>query len=169
MHEGPEYRSDALETAGNYVFDDDEIVKASSRPMPATSTTRAKSKKTPPSIQQGYRDSGYVNARVTPQVTLDRENKTTHVVHRVEEGDLKYIQEVKITGNYRDERRSDPARSLAAHPGERFDGTLIRRQPPPLENTKYFDTIRLTLEDIEDSDQFANLLVDVEEGKTGNV
>ena len=49
--------------------------------------------------EKGYQDSGYIDAAVMPLVTLDKENKTTNVIHNVEEGELKYIKEIEIAGN----------------------------------------------------------------------
>jgi outer membrane protein insertion porin family len=165
LAEGPEYRVETQETAGNYVFDNDEVGKLV-KTKPGEVHNRGQVEADASIIEQGYRDSGYVSARVTPQVTLDREKKTTHIVDRVNEGDLKYIEEIKVSGNTvtKDEVIR---RELMVKPGERFDGPAIRASQNRLDNTKYFDKIRLTLEDPDESDPFANLLVDVEEAKTG--
>ncbi len=165
VSEGPEYSVESLDIADNVVFDDDEITRAV-KVTPGSVHNKGQVAADSKTIQQGYEDSGYINAQVTPQVTLDREKKTTHVVHRISEGDLKYIREIKITGNTvtRDEVIR---REILSIPGERFDGGLIRASQSRLEGTDYFDQTRFTIENVEDSDSFANLLVDVDEGKTG--
>ncbi|MCH7909557.1 MAG: BamA/TamA family outer membrane protein, partial [Candidatus Hydrogenedentes bacterium] len=117
-------------------------------------------------MQNRYTDNGYINARVVPQVTLDKAKKTTHVVHQVREGELKYIREIDITGNSvtKDEVIR---RQILLRPGERFDGSKLRISEDRLNATQYFEGIRLRREDEEENDRFTNLLVDVDEGKTG--
>ncbi len=166
LSEGPEYTVEALETKGNEVFDDDEMLRLLK--VQASDVHNAGQVDADADLlQRGYEDSGYVAAAVVPQVTLDREKKTTHIVHRMHEGDLKYVREVKITGNSvtRDEV---VRRELLLTPDERFDGTLVRASERRLDNSGFYDQIRLTREEIPGDDVFENLLVDVEEGKTGN-
>ena len=164
--EGAQYKVGAIETANNKVFDDDEIMK-DVKVKAGDVHNKGQVAKDSATVAKQYQDSGYVNADVAPQVTLDRESKTTHVVHDVKEGDLKYIKEVDITGNTA--TRDDVVRrEIMVAPGDRFDGTLVKRSQQNLENTRFFEKTRLTLHDIEDEDLWTNLLVDVEEGKTGN-
>lgn len=163
--EGPEYTVDTVETANNVVFDDDEIVDLL-KVQAGDVHNKGQVEEDAQLVSKGYADSGYINASVTPQVTLDRSNKTTHIVHRVEEGDLKYVREIKITGN--DVTRDEVIRrEIFVVPGERFDGTLLEASKRRLESTEYYDAIRMSMEEVEDDDRFANLLIDVEEGRTG--
>ncbi len=165
VQEGPEYTVGTLETANNEVFDDDEIVDLL-EVQAGDIHNKGQVEEDAQLVSKGYADSGYINATVTPQVTLDRESKTTHIVHRVEEGDLKYVREIKITGN--DVTRDDVVRrEIFIVPGERFDGTLLEASKRRLESTEYYDAIRMSMEEVEDDDRFANLLIDVEEGRTG--
>lgn len=166
LQEGPQYRVDTLDIADNSVFDDDEVlgiaeVKSGDIHNKGQVVVDARA------IEQGYQDSGYVNANVTPQVSLDRETKTTHVVQKVDEGDLKYVREIQITGNAvtKDEVIR---REMALNPGERYDGSAREESERRLENTEYFEDVRLTLDDVEGDDMFTNVVTDVEEGKTGS-
>ncbi|MGI6461423.1 MAG: POTRA domain-containing protein [Candidatus Hydrogenedentales bacterium] len=104
-------------------------------------------------MQKGYEDSGFVTASVEPQVTLDRDAKTTNVIHRVQEGDLKYVGEIKVTGNT--VTQDDVVRrELMLYPGERFDGTMLRASERRLDNIQYFDSIRFTREPIPGDDLY---------------
>ena len=164
VNEGPEYRVGELEVAGNTVYDDDEILKLL-KVQGGDMHNKGQIEKDAQLITKGHVDSGYLNAQDSLQVTLDRDTKTTHLVHRIEEGDLKYVQEIDITGN--SVTRDDVIRrEILQIPGERFDGSLLEASQRRLEGTEYFDEVRFTFEDLED-DMFSNLLVDVEEGKTG--
>jgi len=166
LKEGPEYKVEAVEAAQNQVFDDDEIIdviKVHSDDV----HNKGQVAKDADLIAKGYRDSGYVNAEVTPQVTLDREKKTTHIVHSVKEGDLKYVKQINVAGNSitKDEVIR---RDVMIEPGDRFDGSAVKLSQQRLENTRYFENIRLTVHDLDDDDLYTNLMVDVDEGKTGN-
>ncbi len=165
VEEGPEYEVGSLEVAGNDVFDDDEVLNAI-KVTAGDVHNRGQVEEDAEAIAKGHRDSGYLDIRVAPQVTLDRENKVTNIVYNIEEGQLKYVHEVKITGNNvtRDEVIR---REIFLLPGERFDGALLDASRRRLEGTEYFSAVRFSVEDVPDNDHLANLLVDVEEGKTG--
>ena len=165
LAEGPEYAVEQLDVANNEVFDDDEIMRIV-KVHPGDVHNTGQLEKDTDLIRKGYEDSGYINANVTPQVTVDPENKKTQVLYAVEEGDLKYVREIKITGNNvtKDEVIR---RDLLLVPGERFDGTALQASQRRLENSQYFQEVRFTREPTDD-ERFANLLLDVDEGKTGN-
>lgn len=166
ISEGPEYKVETVQTANNQVFDDDEIMNIV-KVHAGDVHNKGQVAKDAELVTKGYQDSGYVNAEVTPQVTLDREKKTTHVVHNVKEAALKYVKEIDVTGNAvtKDEVIR---RELLISPGERFDGSAVKLSRQRLENTRYFDAVRLTLHDVEDDDLYTNIMLDVDEGKTGN-
>lgn len=165
VSEGPEYKVATVEPGGNKVFDSDEIM-AITKTKPDEVHNKSQVNADAQTIQKGYSDSGYINARVEPQVTLDKENKTTHVVQQIGEGDLKYVKEIKITGN--DVTRDDVVRrEIYLNPGERFDGGLLEASHRRLENSEYYDAVRFSTEDVADDPLHSNLLVDVDEGKTG--
>ena len=164
--EGAQYTVETIETANNTVYDDDEIMKIA-KVHAGDVHNKGQLAKDAELIAKGYHDSGYVNAEDAPQVTLDREKKTTHVVHNFKEGDLKYVKEVTITGNAvtKDEVIR---RDIMMSPGDRFDGGAKQFSEQRLENTHYFEKLRVTVHDDEADDLYTNLMVDVDEGKTGN-
>ncbi len=168
VSEGPEYTMEAMDVAGNTVYDDDEmsgLVKV----LPGDVHNKGQVARDARLLQKGLEDSGYVDAQVTPQVALDREKKTTSVVYDVAEGDLKYVRQIRITGNSvtKDEI---VRRQMLLVPGERYDGAAVDRSKKRLDDTRFFDSVRITLDETPDnagSDLFTDLNVDVEEGKTG--
>lgn len=166
VNEGPEYRVGSLDIANNDVFDTDELIEGV-QVREGDVHNRGQVSADAELMETGYRDSGYVNAQVVPQVTLDRENKTTHVTHNLREGTLKYVREITITGN---EVTQDAVirRNIMLNPGERFDGSLLRTSQRRLERTGFFETTRVSLEEIPGSESEENLLIDVEEGRTGS-
>ena len=165
LSEGAEYTVETLEVADNEVYDDDEvrdIIEVHEGDVHNKSQVAADAEL----VKKGYQDSGYVNAAATPQVVLDREKKTTHIVHQIDENDLKYVREIRVTGNEvtRDEVIR---RQLMLNPGDRFDGSAVKLSQRRLDNTRFFNSTRITLSDVLDNDLWTDLLVDVEEGDTG--
>lgn len=164
IEEGPEYTLASLGLDGNTVFSDDELNELV-EVLPDDIHNKAQVEADAAAIQEQYWDSGYLRARVVPLVTLDRETLTTNVIHRVVEGDLKYIGGVKITGN--DVTKDEVIRrNVLLEPGDRYDGSLLDDSVNRLGRSKYFDEVRPTTEQWEDDDRFIDLLMDVEEGKT---
>lgn len=165
--EGPEYTVETLEVQNNAVFDDDEILEVI-RVEAGDVHNRDQVQKDADTIRNGYSDSGYIEAQVDPLVTLDRDKKTTHIAHRVNEGDLKYVKEIDITGN--SGTKDEVVRNqVLLEPGDRFDGTLLELSQRQLENTGYYETVRFMQEADPLDERFANVLIDVEESKTGEL
>lgn len=164
--EGPEYHVESLGFSDNFAFQDTEL-EPFAQVKPGDVHNRSRVTADAADIQRLHRTSGYINANVAPLVTLNRENHTTAVTHQVREDELKYIKEVRITGNAitRDEV---VRRNVELKPGERFDGSLYERTQRRLEGSQYFASTRLSTSDVAENDRFTNLLVDVEEGKTGD-
>lgn len=166
VDEGPEYHVDQLEVAGNYVFTSVELGKQIET---SSGDVHNKTQVTEDAlaVKERYKDNGYVSAGVNPIFTLDRENHTTNVIHQVREGDLKYIREIRVSGN---SKTKDEVirRNLLLHPGERYDGSLYRDSLNRINRTQFFSDVRPSIEPVEDNDHFADILFDVDEGKTGN-
>ncbi|MCF6286183.1 MAG: outer membrane protein assembly factor BamA, partial [Candidatus Hydrogenedentes bacterium] len=166
LQEGPEYHLEDLEIAGNIVYDDDELLELVEV---AAGDVHNKSQvvKDATELEEGYQDSGYVNANVTAIVTLNKETKTTHVTHKISESDLKYIREIKIIGK---ELTKDDVirRQMALDPGNRYDGSLLELSKRGLKRTGYFDTVRTSLDFADQTDLFTDIIVDLEEGKQGS-
>lgn len=164
LEEGPEYRVDSLQIANNIVYDEDELLRIVEVDE-GQIHNRSQVNEDAQTVEQGYQDSGYVNANVAPQVTLDRENKTTNIVHNISEGDLRYVREIEISGN---EVTKDEIirRQITLTPDERFDGTELDASQRRLERLGFFERTRLTLNDVS-GDRYTDVLVDVEEGRTG--
>jgi outer membrane protein insertion porin family len=168
LQEGEEYRVDTLEFAGNTVFDEDELLR-SVEVLPGDIHNVSQVEDDGIAIREGYQDSGYVGAQIRDTVvTVDRQAKTTKVVHDISEGGLAYIREIKVIGNSvtKDEV---VRRRLLLSPGDRFDGALYRASQNRAESTGYFEDVRLSLLPTDlMSDQWADLQMDVTEGSTGN-
>ncbi|HOK08306.1 MAG TPA: outer membrane protein assembly factor BamA [Candidatus Hydrogenedens sp.] len=164
VEEGDQYKVQSLQYANNIVFDAEELEK-DIKVKPEDIHNKGQVAKDAQVLEKKYQDSGYVDATVTPQVSKDEQNKTTNIVYNISESELKYIKQVDITGN--DVTQDEVIRrQVLVKPGERYDGSAVESSRLRLENTDYFDKIRITLHDDEEDPRYSNLLVDVEEGKT---
>jgi outer membrane protein insertion porin family len=164
LEEGDQYTLDSLDITRNIVYDDDDLLGAI-KVHPGSVHNKVQVGKDVEAIEQGYQDSGYIDAHVTPQITLDRENKTTNVVYHVDEGNLKYLREIRITGN--DITKDEVIRrQMLLIPGERYDGAAVSESENRIQNTRFFDKVRITFDETDD-ELFTDLRVNVEEGKTG--
>jgi len=164
VEEGEQYKVKSIQYANNSVFDNDEFEKEI-KVKPEDIHNKGQVAKDAQKLEIKYRDSGYVDATVTPQVSKDEQNKTTNIAYNISEGELKYIKQIDVTGN--DVTQDNVIRSqMLIKPGERYDGSSIESSKLRLENTDYFDKVRITLTDDDVDPRYSNLLVDVEEGKT---
>jgi len=166
LNEGPEYTVESIEFSGNEVFLDGELLD-NIQLKEGEIHNRSQVDADGTALQDLYASHGYVNARVVPQVILDREAKTTRITHQIRENELKYVREVRVTGNSvtKDEV---VRRQILLEPGERFDGDLLDISRRRLQSTGFFENTRIRLDDVPENDRFTNVLVDVEEGQTGN-
>lgn len=166
ISEGSEYTIGNLDLNGNFVFTDPELYRLINV-NPGDIHNKTQVAKDASAVRDQYNDSGYVNARVNTQVILDYDNHTTSVTHYVSEYDLKYIKEVIITGNTTT-KDLVARRHIVLTPGDRFDGSDLDASLNELNRTRFFGQIRPSLEDVPGDDRFVNLLMDVDEGNTGN-
>jgi outer membrane protein insertion porin family len=81
-----------------------------------------------------------MDARVVPDVKLNRDNGKVDVVYQIQEGDLYFVEKVVVRGNTKT-KDLVIRRELRIRPGERFDGDKIEKSKQRLENLDYFEEI----------------------------
>lgn len=165
VEEGNQYKVGTLDYVNNFVFDKSELEKEI-KVKPSDIHNKTQVANDAKSIERLYQNSGYVDATVVPQVSKDEQTNTTNIIYKISEGEVKYIKQIEITGN--DVTQDEVIRrQMLIKPGDRYDGSAIEMSKLRLENLDYFDKIRTSLYDDETDPMYSNLLVDVEEGKTG--
>lgn len=117
------------------------------------------------SIQALYFDKGYMSCHIKPETTLSREEKSIDIIYRITEGDLSYVNEIRITGNAKT-KDAVIRRGLRLYPGERFDGKKLKRSKQRLYDLGYFDEVIFDTEPTKYPDR-RDLVVRVKETKTG--
>ncbi|MBI1871073.1 MAG: outer membrane protein assembly factor BamA [Chlamydiae bacterium] len=118
-------------------------------------------------IRDYYLSKGYVDATVRPQTVLNEKTQRIDVLYSIEELGISYLDQIKIRGNTKT-KDIVIRRELAVKPGEVFNGVKVRRSQERLMNLGYFKTVLMDIEPT-DRPEKKNLLVDVEETKTGEI
>lgn len=117
-------------------------------------------------IRDFYLSRGYIDVRVDSEKVPNVEKGTLDLVYRIEEGEKAYVEKIEIKGNT-ETRDKVIRRELAITPGETFDMVRVRTSKSRLEQMRFFDKVETTPEDTEIPGR-KNLVVGVEEGRTGN-
>ncbi len=166
IYEGKKYSVGSVMITGNSVIDTSEILKVMTEIQKGKVFSREKLTVDIANIRSLYFDRGYIFANVRKSVSLDSVTGKVEVKINIIEGGLAYIDRVKVQGNTRT-RDIVIRRELRMHPGDRFDGTQLKRSKERLNNLGYFEDVSFDIEDTDRPDR-KNLVVQVKEAKTGS-
>ncbi len=114
-----------------------------------------------------YADKGYIYCSVSPDMKYDDELKKVDITFKVVEGDVAYIQDIKITGNYKT-RDYVIRRELSMKAGEKFEAVRIRSSTMNLYNLGFFEEVNPEVEPGEERGKEI-LVFRVKERKTGSI
>ena len=92
------------------------------------------------SVRDFYHNFGYMDVQIVPDVKINQEQGKVDVTYRVEEGDLYFVDKVKIRGNTKT-KDIVIRREIRIQPGEKFDGDAIARSKQRLENLGFFEEV----------------------------
>ncbi|WQS28142.1 outer membrane protein assembly factor BamA [Helicobacter pylori] len=111
-------------------------------------------------------DKGYAFAVVKPDLDKDEKNGLVKVIYRIEVGDMVHINDVIISGN---QRTSDRIirRELLLAPKDKYSLTKLRNSENSLRRLGFFSKVKIEEKRVNSS--LMDLLVSVEEGRTGQL
>ena len=124
-------------------------------------------------MMEEYGKRGYINTKVVPEYNYSPEPGILTVVYKVDEGQgITYTGEVKLVGNT--VTRDDVIRNqLRFAPGQMLDFNKIRESEKNLARLGIFNMAnggpRIYLEDSETPSPYKNVIVQVEEDRTGSL
>lgn len=124
-------------------------------------------------MMEEYGKRGYINTKVVPEYNYSPEPGILTVVYKVDEGQgITYTGEVKVVGN--SVTREDVVRNqLRFAPGQMLDFNKIRESERNLARLGIFNMAnggpRIYLEDAETPSPYKNVIVQVEEDRTGSL
>ncbi len=124
-------------------------------------------------MQDEYGKRGYYGTKIAPEFNYSTEPGLVTVVYKVDEGQgVSYASEIKVVGN--SVTRDDVIRKeLRFFPGQILDATKIRESERNLARLGIFKMEtggpRIYLEDSEVASPYKNVIVQVEEDRTGSL
>jgi len=167
VEEGTHYVTGEVSIKGNQLFPETEIWQELEM-LPGLTYSQHYLAQDVDKIRQYYHERGYINARIIPDVKLNRDSGKVDVFYQIEEGDLYFVDKVVIRGNT---KTKDVVirRELRIRPGERFDGEKIQKSKQRLENLGFFDEITYDTEPSQTSPNRKDLIFRVREKRTGEL
>ncbi len=116
-------------------------------------------------LQDFYFDNGYIKANIETVPSVNRDTGLVDIEYKLVENDIHYVNKVEIRGNV---KTKDVVirRELKLHPGDKFDGSKIRRSRQRLDNLGYFEEIDFDIQPTEEANK-DDFLLRVKEAKTG--
>ena len=124
-------------------------------------------------LRKKYGEKGYLDARVKVNRTPNLASKQIDLRFEITENNKFSVNSIEVRGN--DKTKSIAIiRELALSPGDTFDLVRMETSEARLRNTRFFEKVSLDDEPIQTNDpelqnSKRNLVVDVEEGRTGHV
>jgi outer membrane protein insertion porin family len=117
-------------------------------------------------IRDFYNSRGYLDSGVRAERVPNMDNRRIDVVFRVRESERFYLESIRVEGNTKS-KANVIIRELALRPGDVFDRKRMEVSETRLDNTAYFEEVRLSPEDTNIPGR-KDLNVTVREGRTGN-
>ncbi|GMB96401.1 Protective surface antigen D15 [Helicobacter sp. NHP22-001] len=117
-------------------------------------------------LKREVADQGYAFAVVKPDLDKDEKHGKVKVIYRIQTGDMVYINDIIISGN---QRTSDRVirREVWLSPKERYSLTKVASSENSLRRLGFFSKVKI--EERRVNSQLMDLLVNVEEGRTGQL
>lgn len=117
-------------------------------------------------IREYYTSNGYLDSSVRAERVPNMETRQIDVVFRVRESEKFYVESITVEGNTKSKARVI-IRELALSPGDVFDRKRMEVSQRRLQNTSFFEDVRLNPEPTNVPGR-KDLGITVREGRTGN-
>lgn len=150
IEENKRYYTGDVKIKGNVLFPESEIFERLEM-LPGFVFSQARMTQDIESVRKYYAKWGYIGVQITPDVVLNPDSGKVDVTYNLTEGDLFFVDKVKIRGNTKT-KDIVIRREIRLLPGERFDGDKIERSKQRLDNLGFFQEV----------------IVDTEEGSAPN-
>jgi outer membrane protein insertion porin family len=166
VYEGQRYYVEQIILAGNIIISDDKIQAVMKEIKAKGIFSRDRLSVDVANIRSLYFDAGYIFVNIRESTSVNAKTGKVDVRLEIVEGQLAYVNQIKIQGN---DRTRDVVirREVRLFPGDRFDGSKLRRSKERLRNLGYFEDVNYDIEDT-DSPEKKNLILQVREAKTGS-
>jgi len=165
IQEGKKYLVGNIVIEGNKDISEKDILSRIKECAPGKVFSQEALKEDASNIQGLYFDRGYILAQIQETTSLNSHSGRIDIGYHIAENEIAYVDKIKIRGNV---KTKDVVirRELRIKPGDRFDGTKLKRSKERLQNLGFFEEISYDTEDTPVPNK-KNLLVEVKESKTG--
>ena len=164
--EGPQYRAGRTSFAGFRSFREEalraQLVLAAGDILDAEKLEQQRR-----ALSDFYEQRGYVDVRVTGQLSPGEGEQVLDVRYTIEEGQRVRIGRIEVTGNNVTKDKVI-RREVSLVPGDYYDGVKLRRSRSRLINLRYFERVDMLLEPTEHED-VRDLVIVVDEAHTGRL
>lgn len=167
IDEGQHYVTGEIKFKGNTLFPESELWQELEM-LPGLTYSQFYVAQDIEKLRIFYSSEGYIEARVVPDVKLNRDTGKVDVTYEIEQGDLYFVDKIQIRGNTKT-RDKVIRRELRIRPGERFDGQKIEKSKQRLENLNYFEEITYDTEPSDSGSNRKDLIFRVKEKRTGEL
>ncbi|MGB0743856.1 MAG: outer membrane protein assembly factor BamA [Opitutales bacterium] len=165
VSEGQLYYLGEMSVDNNTVFTSDELL-ASVKLEPGDEFSPQGVDDAASAIRKYYTSRGYLDSRVQAERVPNMETRRIDLVFRVRESERFYLESIRVEGNTKS-KSTVIIRELALRPGDVFDLQRMEVSKARLENTGYFEDVRLNPEPTNIPGR-KDLGITVREGRTGN-
>jgi outer membrane protein insertion porin family len=166
LREGVAYKMGEMSFEGNTVVTNENMTKAAHLD-PGKTLSQKDLEDALQRIRTLYLDKGYIYCNITNQPDFNDETKIADLHFKVTEGQIAFIQDIKIVGNYKT-RDYVIRREIDLKPGDKFEASGIRASAGNLYNLGFFDEVNPEVEGGDKPGQ-AVLVYRVKERKTGSI
>ncbi|MBI4399040.1 MAG: outer membrane protein assembly factor BamA, partial [Candidatus Omnitrophica bacterium] len=166
IRENARYYAGDIKIKGSVLFPESEIWEHLGM-LPGFVFSQANMQQDIDNIRRYYYRQGYIGVQIIPDVVLNPDTKKVDVVYNITEGDLYFIDKIKIRGNVKT-KDIVIRRELRIRPGERFDGDKLDRSKQRLEDLNFFQEVVYDTEEGSAPNR-KNLIFHVKEKQTGEL
>lgn len=166
IEEGTRYVTGEIKIEGAQLFPESEIWQ-SLEMLPGTTYSQYYLALDMDRIRRYYFERGYVDARIVPNIKLNRKTGKVDVTYRITEGDLYFVDKVIVRGNTKT-KDMVIRRELRIRPGDKIDGEKIQKSIERLENLDFFEEVAHDMEPGTATNR-KDLIFRVKEKRTGEL
>lgn len=160
------YYAGEVNIKGNVLFPQSEIWQQLDM-LPGFVFSQVNLDKDVEQIRKYYFQKGYIGVNITPDVQLNTATGKVDVVYTIVEGDLFFVDKVKVRGNTKT-KDIVVRRELRVRPGDRFDGDKLDRSKQRLNNLGFFQDVSFDTEEASAPNR-RNVVFRVKEKQTGEL
>ena len=160
VREGKEYLVGDVTIRGNTILTEKEI-RSKIKMKRSKPFSRRELREDMLAIRDLYYQYGYMDAVVDVDQNVNQETANMDIIHTIDPKEVVYVGKVIIRGNVKT-REIIIRRELRIYPGDKFNGTKIKRSKERLYNLGLFEDISFDTEPTQ-MPQVHNLIVNVKE------